>query len=138
MKKVWIGFIAVFVWVFVAEWILNMYVMMPVYMATANLWRPPEEMKTGVILIVQLLYAFFLTLIFSKGYTYKGILEGVRYGFYVCMITALPGAYMTYATMPVPYSLPLGWFIGGLIETVVAGVILSFVFGSKAAEASAA
>jgi hypothetical protein len=134
MKKLWIGFIAVFVWVFIAEYILNMYIMMPVYQATSSLWRMPEEMKTGVIFIVQLIYAFFLTLIFSKGYTHKGVLEGIRYGFYVSMIAVLPGAYMTYATMPVPYSLALGWFLGGLLELIVAGVILALVFGKKPAD----
>lgn len=138
MKKVWIGFIAVFIWIFLAEYILNMFVMMGVYESTSALWRPPEEMKTGVILIVQLILAFFLTLVFSKGYTYKGVFEGIRFGFYISMLTALPGAYMTYATMPVPYSLPLGWFLGGLVEMIVAGVILSLIFGRTSPEATAA
>jgi len=137
-KKVWVGAIAVFVVVFVVEYIVNNFLMMSVYQQTASLWRPPEEMKFGVMIICWLFFSFFFTFIFSKGYEGKGIMEGVRYGFYVAMMMVVPVAYMTYATMPVPYALSLQWFIYGTVEDILAGVVLALVFGKKPAPAPAA
>jgi hypothetical protein len=130
-KKLWIGFVAVFVAVVVIEYIVNNMLMMSVYQQTANLWRPMEEMKMGLIVVTNAFFAFFFTLIFSKGYEGKGLMEGVRYGFYVAMMVTVPAAYVTYATMPVPYELALKWFLYGTIENIILGCILSLVYGKK-------
>ena len=130
-KKVLIGFVVVFVLTFLLDYIVNMYVMMADYEATKQLWRAPEEMKMGVIVVSQLFFAFFFTLIFSKGYEGKGIQEGVRYGVYVALMMVLPAAYMTFATMPVPYSLSLKWFLSGLVQNMLYGIALALVFGKR-------
>ncbi len=108
-KKLWLGFVAVFVLTFLLDFAVNTLLMTKEYMETAQLWRPQAEMKTGVILVVELFFAFFFTFIFSKGYEGKGFMEGVRYGLYVSLMMNVTGAYMTYATMPVPYMLALKW-----------------------------
>jgi hypothetical protein len=130
-KKLWIGFVVVFVLVLALDYIINNYLMMSTYAQVSNLWRPMEEMKWGLMVVCQLFFAFFFTLIFSKGYEAKGVWEGVRYGFYVSMMVNVPGAYMTYATMPVPYSLALQWFLYGSAETIIAGIALALVFKKK-------
>ena len=61
-------------------------------------------------------------------------MEGVRYGFYVGMMVSVPMAYATYATQPIPYSLALQWFIYGVIECVIIGVVAAQVYGGKAEE----
>jgi hypothetical protein len=136
-KKLWIGFVVVFVLVLALDYIINNYLMMSTYAQVSNLWRPMEEMKWGLIVVCQLFFAFFFTLIFSKGYEAKGVWEGVRYGFYVSMMVHVPGAYMTYATMPVPYSLALQWFLYGSAETIIAGIALALVFKKKKEVAAA-
>jgi len=130
-KKLLLGFVGVFVVVFVLEFIINNYLMMSIYEQTAGLWRPPEEMKMWLVIICQLFFAFFFTFIFSKGYEGKGIGEGIRYGLYVTGLMTIPAAYVSYATMPVPYSLALGWFLYGTVENVVAGSVAALVFGKK-------
>jgi len=132
-KKFWTGFIVVFVVMSLLEWFFNEVILSSSYQATANLWRPTGEMKIWLFYVVYLFVAYFFTLIFSKGYEGKGVMEGIRYGFYVGMMMAVPMAYGTYAAMPIPYSLALSWFICGLIEYVVAGVVLAMVFGKQAA-----
>jgi hypothetical protein len=130
-KKLWIGFAVVFVLVFVLDYIINNYLMMSTYAQVSNLWRPMEEMKWGLVVVCQLFFAFFFTLIFSKGYEAKGVWEGVRYGFYVSMMMYVPAAYMTYATMPIPYALALQWFLYGSAEVIIAGIALALVFKKK-------
>ncbi|HUL55301.1 MAG TPA: hypothetical protein VLT83_18005 [Opitutaceae bacterium] len=131
-KKLWLGVLAVFVVLAVCEAIVNLLLLSSAYAATASLWRPTAEMKIWVFYLVYAFIAFFFTLIFSKGYEGKGIAEGLRYGFYVGMLLAVPMAYGTYAAMPIPYSLALQWFLYGLVEYLICGMVLALVFGKQA------
>lgn len=131
-KKFWTAIVAVFVTISVVEAIVNMALLTSAYQATASLWRPMGEMKIWIFYLVYAFIAFFLTLIFSKGYEGKGITEGVRFGFYVGMLMAVPMAYGTYASMPIPYSLALQWFLYGLIKYMIAGIVLALVYGKQA------
>lgn len=97
-----------------------------------QLWRAPEDMKIWLFYVVYLIAAFFFTLIFSRGYEGTGIMEGLRYGFYVGMLLAVPMAYGSYAAMPIKYSLALSWFLSGLVEYVIAGIVVALVYGKQA------
>jgi hypothetical protein len=131
-KKLWLGAVAVFVVIAVWETIVNMLLLSSAYAATANLWRPMAEMKIWLFYVIYLFVAFFFTLIFSKGYEGKGAVEGLRYGFYVGMMMAVPMAYGTYGSMPIPYSLALQWFLYELIKYVLCGTAVALVFGKQA------
>ncbi len=131
-KKFWLGWISVFVVMSVFEAIVNMVLLASIYQATASLWRPQAEMKIWLFYVVYAFVSFFFTLIFSKGYEGKGIAEGIRYGIYMGMLMSVPMAYGTYAAMPIPYPLALQWFIYGLIEYVLAGIVLALIYGKQA------
>lgn len=131
-KKLWLGSVAVFVVIAVWETIGNLLLLSSAYQATANLWRPMAEMKIWLFYVVYLFVAFFFTLIFSKGYEGKGVREGLRYGFYVGMLMAVPMAFGTYGALPIPCSMALQWFIYGLIEYVLCGAVVALVFGKQA------
>lgn len=134
-KKLWLGVVIVFVLLAVCDIIVNMLLLSSAYAATANLWRPTAEMKIWLFYVVYLVIAFFFTLIFSKGYEGKGVVEGLRYGFYVGMMMAVPLAYGTYATMPIPHSMALQWLVSGLVEYLLCGMALALVYGRQAAVA---
>jgi len=133
-KKVWTGFIVVFIVYFLLDWLVNGVLLQSSYMAeeVAKLMRPEADIQMWIIIVCDLFYTFFFTLIFSKGYENKGAMEGVRYGFYVGMMVSLPMAYGTYAVMPVPYILALQWFLYGLVVNIICGVVLTFVMKPKA------
>jgi hypothetical protein len=130
-KKVWMGFVAVYLVVAILDWIINTMLMASAYASTVELWRPEGEIKMWVIFVCYLFFAFFFTFIFSKGYEGKGIWEGVRYGLYVSGMMAIPAVYMSYATMPLPYAIAFQWFIYTSAEYVIAGVVLALIFGRK-------
>lgn len=136
-NKLWLGFVAVFVLVFLLDFVINMFLMSAEYEETKQLWRSPAEMKTGVAVVVYLFFAFFFTFIFSKAYEGKGIWEGVRYGLYVSLMMNVSAAYMTYATMPVPYSLALKWFLYGTVEYMILGAAVAVIYGKEIAVAAA-
>ncbi|MBM4169972.1 MAG: hypothetical protein FJ215_12580 [Ignavibacteria bacterium] len=132
-KKVLVGAVVVYILVAILDYLIHNVLMMSVYEATPDLWRSPEEMKMWVIFVAYIFFAFFFSFIFSKGYEGKGIMEGVRYGFYMSLLINLPAGYATYASMPVPYSLALGWFLYGTAEFIICGIALALIFKSKEA-----
>jgi hypothetical protein len=136
-KKLWFGFVAVYLVLAILDWIVNTMLMASAYASTTELWRPEGEIKMWVIFVCYAFFAFFFTFIFSKGYEGKGIWEGVRFGLYVSGLMAIPAAYISYAMMPLPYSLAFQWFIYTLVEYVAAGIVLAVIFGKKEAAATA-
>jgi hypothetical protein len=132
-KKLWIGFVVIFVVISLYQVIVNMYLMSAAYQATASLWRPMAEMKFWIFYVCYLFIAFFMTLIFSKWYTGKGIMEGLQFGVYTGLMISVPSAYGMYGSMNLPYYFALQWFLYGLIEYVICGIVLSLIFGNKQA-----
>ncbi len=131
-KTFWIGVAFVFVVLSIFEFLINGMLLAGDYQATAQLWRPMEEMKMGLFYVVYLFVAFFFTLIFTKGYEGTGVAEGLRYGLYVGMLVAVPMAYGSYGAMPITYALALKWFLFGVIKYSLLGLLLSLVYGRKA------
>jgi hypothetical protein len=130
-KKVWLGFIATFITIEILEAIVNFVILNPAYQSTTQVWRPDMMSKMWIFHLVMLIGSFFFAFIFSKGFENKGIIEGVRYGIYVGIWLSVGKAYGTYAMIAIPYSLALQWFIYGLLEYVIAGVVVASIFGRK-------
>jgi len=128
-KKLWLGFAAVFVVLAVCDTIINTLLLSSAFAATASLWRSTADMKVWVFYVIYLFVAFFFTLIFSKGYEGKGVMEGVRYGIYIGMMMAISTAFGTYGAMPIPCSMAVQWFIYGLIEYILCGIAVALVYG---------
>ncbi len=131
MKKVLIGFVVVFVLLEVLDMIVHGLILGPTYATLQNVWRPDMMEKMWILHIVKVVVAFMFAFIFSKGYEGKGILEGVRYGLYVGLMLSIGYAYGSYASFPIPYSIALQWFISALIEYILSGVALAWIFGRK-------
>lgn len=134
-KKVWIGFIAVFIVWQILDYIINSVILMSTYETLKSVWRP-EGVKIWMFPIIGLIVSFLFSFIFSKGYEAKGIAEGIRYGIYIGLLMNIPAAYAQYAVYPLPYSLALQWFIYGMIEYIIGGVVLAMVFGMKPKQAA--
>lgn len=134
-KKFWISFIATYVVYEILEFLIHGVLLKSTYASEAmmKLMRPEADMKMWVLYVVGLFFVFFFCLIFAKGMEGKGLMEGVRFGFYVGMMVSVPMAYATYATQPIPYSLALQWFIYGVIECVVIGAVMAQLYQNKAA-----
>lgn len=130
-NKLLVGTIVVFIVMSLVDMFVNGVLLRSIYQETAKLWRPEGEMKMGLFFVVYAFISFFFTLIFSKGYEGKGVIEGVRYGFYVGMMMSVPMAYGTFAVMDIPYSLAMQWFIYGVIEYIILGVTVALVYGKK-------
>ncbi len=137
MKKVLIGFVAVFIAMSACDFLVHGVILDASYKATASLWRPDMDSMMWIYSVIGLIGSFFFSFIFSKGYEGKGIAEGARYGLYIGIWMSAGMAYGTYGMIAIPYSLALQWFLFGVVEYVLYGIILALIFGRKTETAAA-
>lgn len=126
-KRYFLASFAVFVFIFIFEWVFHGMALKGLYEATASLWRPKEECVTWAMFVAQVMFAFVFTFIFTKGYEGKGIGEGTRYGILIGLLM-IPTNLIWYAVAPLPFELVVYWSIGGIIELVLCGAIAATVY----------
>ncbi len=94
-----------------------------------KLWRPDIANKMWILWLVNVVWSFLFSLIYIKGYEGRGgLMEGVRFGFWIGLFVAVPMAFTQYAIYPIPFSLAVQWFIFGTVRTVICGVALALVY----------
>ena len=135
---------AVFVVIFVFQWLYHGVYMMPAYEATASMWRSEEEMQNlmWVCIVTKLIMAFAISAIYccvSKGSDCQGKCPKKGAGFGL-MIGLLLGAhdFASYIWLPIDMSMAINWFIGDVIMGVLIGVTLAFVSSKCKGEGKAA
>jgi hypothetical protein len=135
-KKVWLGALVVFIVLEILMFLVDGVILSGAFRAVAGVFRPDMGSRMWMYHVINVFNAFFFTFIFSKGYEKKGILEGVRYGFYIGVWLSIGMALGTDAMIAIGRSLTIQWFIYGVIEYVIAGAVLAMVFKEKAKPAA--
>jgi len=137
-KQGWISFIAVLVFFEVMSFLVDGLLLGSTYASLQQIWRPDMMSLMWIYHVIAVIGSFFFVLVFSRGYEGKGIMEGIRYGFYMGVWMGVSYAYGTYAMIAIPYSLAITWFFSTLVQYILAGVIAAAIFGKKAVVARAA
>ena len=129
-KNLLVPGLAVFVVFQVLDFLNHGILLAPYYEASSDLWRSNDEVMSNmwIMLPVGLVWAFIFVYIFSFVRKAAGIGDGVRFGFCMGLFVSLPMALNTYATMPVPIQLSLGWLAGGIANNVVCGAVAALVY----------
>jgi len=141
-KKIWIGFIVVYIVMQVIDFLIHGLLLNSTYEAIRSafpgIYRTPEDQKIWIFWIIGLFFAYFFVFIFSKGYEGKGIGEGLRYGFYIALMMALPAAFAEYAMHTIPVSLSIEWFCLDIVKLLIAGAVAAMIFSGKQKESVSA
>jgi hypothetical protein len=130
-KKVWIGALLVFIVLEILMFLINGVILSSAYSAIASVFRHDMSSKMWMYHVINVVTAFFFTFIFSKGYEKKGIMEGIRYGFYIGVWMSVSMALGTDAMITLGRWMTIQWLIYGVIEYMIAGVVLALVFKEK-------
>jgi hypothetical protein len=126
-KKMWLMVIAAIVVVNVFQVLWNSQVMMADYVATANLWRPFDQMDFNLIYGANTLVGFFYAILFKLMYRGSGVVEGLKDGMVMAAPLAVYSGMITHATQPLPAHLSQMWAAGHLLQGALVGLVLSFV-----------
>ncbi|MFC2074760.1 hypothetical protein ACFLRA_00615 [Bdellovibrionota bacterium] len=126
-KRFILAVIAVLVFVFLYEFLVNNFLFADLYRQTAELWRPEDQYSMGYVFLAQFFFVVMLAFIFTRNYEAKGIGEGVRFGVMFGLLLGLPKIAL-YAYMDIPMVLVLGWVVAEFVKALGAGIVLSLTY----------
>ena len=132
MKRFLGAVVAVAAVIAVIDMILHTVILMDAYKQTLSLWRPESEMKDLFWLIWAGygVFAVFFVWIFAKGYEKDkpGLGQGLRFGILAGLLVNAVSSMMCYAVMPLPAVIPVGWFVGGMVECIAGGMVAGLIY----------
>lgn len=135
MKSYLIAFILVFVAWFALDFVIHQIILAATYQATAELWRPKNEMKAGLGIVVTAFVALAFTGIYGALVNPKSLSTGIKYGMLYGLAAGASMGFGSYCYMPIPVSLALTWFAGTLVQMTLAGAIVGAIIRSSPAQA---
>ena len=126
-KRYLLASAAVFLFIFIYEWILHGVLLKGYYLQQPNLWRGPNDCVFPAMISAQIIFPLIFTYIFIQGYESKGLSEGLRYGLLIGLLF-VPHSLIWYAVQPLSVNLVIAWIIGGIIEMMLAGAIVAAIY----------
>ena len=137
-KHLILAIVAVFVGVWVTDFLIHGVWLQSTYKETMSLWRTDAEMQAhiGWMLLGQFLMATTFVVLYAKGFAEKACpLCAVMYGLFMGLFSQAMTVIM-YVVQPFPASLAVKWFIAGTVQGVLMGLIVFFVYKPKSASAT--
>ena len=129
--KLIISTIVVAILLFLLGWLFYGMIFMKFFSTHyALIQRTPEDMKLWSIGVGCLLEAFFLALIYPKGY--KGgspFSEGLKFGIYLGLLMGVPYVFFAWASMPVHYTAMIVDGAIMVVDIVLAGIVTGLIYG---------
>lgn len=122
------GGLAIFLIFTVCDFIIHNIILADYYMSIINIWRPDMMSLMWIMYLCTFIFSFLLMFIFIKGYEDRGIMEGVRFGIMMFLITTGIGSVYQYVVYPLPLSLVIQWLGYGLAEFILAGIAVAAIY----------
>jgi hypothetical protein len=131
-KRWLLASVAVFVVLFVLEFIIHGVLLQGLYQQTAPVWRPMADMQRlmWIMWVGYLVFAAFFVFIYTKGYEKgkPGLGQGFRFGLYVGAMLSVLHGFGWYAILPIPLALSFYWFLAVLVESIAMGIAAGLVY----------
>jgi hypothetical protein len=136
-KRIVLAIIAVFAGVFITDFLIHGVWLQSRYKETMSLWRPETEMQThmGWLMLGQFLFAATFVVLWAQGFAASARFGcACLYGMYMGLFSQA-ATLVTYAVQPLPADIAAKWFVPGVAQGVLVGIIVFFVYKPKPAEA---
>ena len=128
MKRPLLAGLGILVAWMLLDLLIHGFLLAPIYEASANLWRPFDQMNVALIYVVD----FALIGVFVGTYMVlvrpKSLGAGLGLGAFLGFALGISVGLGTFIHMPIPVQVAWGWFLGGWLKGLVAGGILGAVF----------
>ncbi len=125
MKSRLLAVLGIIVSWMILDYLFHGVLLMADYTATASLWRPMTEFKTGIMQLVGVVTAFAFVVIFCNLVSNKTMKKAVKLGTLVGLIVGTLQA-NGYSYMPITTTIAVGWFFANFVKFTVAGAITGF------------
>ncbi len=116
-----------------AVWGATQGYLLPLYQASAAVWKPMEPLSIwlaqmwAVTIADGILFGIVYSVLYN-GIPGKNINKGLNYGVILWLVGNVPGMAVTYLMMAVPTPIVASWLFGGLIDVLVMGAVLAVVY----------
>jgi hypothetical protein len=123
VRALLVGFLILTIWSGI-DYVLHFSILAPFYSANPNLWRPLSEMNVGLIFFVRvaLIFAFMAT--YHWFVDPKSVRSGMLFGALVGAQLGVGVGVGTYIHIDVPAALALGWVLGAVVKSAIAGIVV--------------
>ena len=128
-RTIW-AVVAVFIAWSILDFILHGLLLRSSYEATANLWRPMDQMNMPLMYFVTLVFSTCFVLIYGLFVGQKSLAMGIRFGALFGLATGISMGFGSYSYMPIPLMLAWSWLFGSWIEAIIAGAIVGAIMKS--------
>ncbi len=130
VKRGILAVIAVFIAWSILDFIIHGMLLQSTYEATADLWRPMEEMKMSIMYVVTLIFTVCFVAIYGFLITKKSVVSGIAFGVLFGLAIGISMGFGSYSYMPIPLALAWSWFFGSVVQATIAGVIVGTILKS--------
>lgn len=131
LKNTIISIITIFIAWAILDYVIHGMMLQQTYAATAQLWRPMDEMKMPLMYLVTLAYITCFVLIYAIFIRNKSLFTGVKFGALYGAAAGISMGFGSFSYMPIPLSLAFSWFAGMLVESVIAGALVGLILKPK-------
>jgi hypothetical protein len=130
-KRIFLALVVAFVAISATDYLIHEVWLKSTYAADAGkLWRSEEDMKDHMsgIFLGQFFAAVAFTMLWARiAMGGAGLQCAVALGFFLGLFYS-GGVIITHAVQPLPHGLALKWIISGMLQSILVGVILFFVY----------
>ena len=136
LKRYFLAVVGLFIIWSLLDFVIHGLILADSYKATAEMWRPMDEMKMALMYSVTLVYAVVFVCIYAGYFTEKNMATGLKYGLLFGLAGGISMGYGSYSVMPIPYNMAHTWFWGMIVEGAVGGLLLGFIFNNGKGESA--
>jgi hypothetical protein len=129
IKRLILAIIAGWLLIFAADIVIHHFWLGPDYQATKSIWRPDAEIETRLhwMFIAQFLGVATFVTVWAKGFAGGSVGTGVVFGLLMGLFQSI-WVLADYVMIPMPGDLAIKWFIGGLAQAVLLGIVTALVY----------
>ena len=127
LKRTILAVVATFLAWSVLDIVLHGLLLRSTYEATADLWRPMDQMNLPLRYVVTLVCTGGFTVLYALMVRGKSVASGAAFGALFGLVSGVSMGFGSYTYMPIPLTLALAWSLGTLVEATVAGVLVGAI-----------
>ncbi len=131
IKRYLLASLGAFVTFQLLDFVIHSVILMKTYQELSSLWRQDMMSYMWVMYLASAIMTLLFVYIYTKGYEGKGAMEGFRFGLIIGLFMQVPGVFGQYTVYPIPFNLALQWFFYGLVEFILAGIVVSLIYKPK-------
>jgi hypothetical protein len=130
-KKFLLAALCVFLVIQFTDFLFHNMLLSETYQDLNYVWRKDMMDKMWIMFIVSIVFSILFVYIYIKGFAGNRLIAGLKYGIVMSFMHPFIASLSQYAIYPLPFSLVLQWYVFGLIQIPLCGIVAAAVYNIK-------